>query len=152
MSNAFRELAKQRQQEPERDLSRCFADGCPCRGSMSLEGGRWTCTAHAFAPSEGWPRITAKLRDHAWLLAFMDDIQRMDKATDLKAWRAFATQFWAGQDDFCIPHEREEAGPYVYRMRGELLYRCGLSRRPVPRIPEPVKSRGNASRFAWRQA
>jgi hypothetical protein len=112
------------------------------------------CAAHAFAPSDKWPRVTEKLHEHSWLIAFMDDIQRIDTLRDSKApnWREYATSFWTGQDDYCLPHEKEEAAMYLLRMRAELQYRCGLGRRPVVRIPEPVKSRGNVDKFAWRKA
>jgi hypothetical protein len=131
-------------------VGRCAANGCPCRGSVSFDGGRWACTAHAFSFPDHWPRITEKLREHDWLVAFMDDVAGMDRAGG--DWRAFAAQFWANQDQHCMPDKVESAATYGYRMRGELLYRCGLGKRPPVKHPKPVKVRGNAASFVKREA
>lgn len=148
---------KQRTSEaakPPEDPTKCYAQHCPCKASMSLEGGRFVCTAHAFAPSDQWPAITEKLNEFRWLIAFIDDIRLMDQTRlkNMPTWREFATHFWTGQDSYCIPHAEEEALPYQNRMRGELLYRCGQMKRPAPRLPQPVKVRGNAARYLGRGA
>jgi len=153
MSNAFRDLAKRREQTlPPPPSDRCHADNCPCVGSMSLEGGKFCCAAHAFSPSDRWPAITGKLRDNQWLIAFTDDIARIERERNAKVpdWRAYAAQFWTGIDDYCLPDAQEEFLPYQNRMRGELLYRCGLMKRPAPRLPKPATSRGNAAGFLGR--
>ena len=155
MSNAFRELAKQRpQQEPEKNTGKCHADHCPCMGSVSFDGGRFCCSAHAFSVSDKWPAITEKLHEFRWLIAFTDDIQRMDQSQGKGApiWRDYAAKFWGGVDEHCMPHPKEDCLPYQIRMRKELLYRLGQIKRPEPRIPEPVKSRGNAGRLLHRGA
>lgn len=140
----------------DRDETRCAAIGCPCRGSVSLEGGRFICTAHAALPSDRWPLITERLREHDWLIGFVDEMQKMDRnppKPGQPGWREFATQFWQETDDFCVPRPREQALPYQNRMRLELLYRCGaMAKRPEPRIPEPAKSRGNAGMLLGRRA
>lgn len=135
--------------QPERDPSACVALGCPCRGSVSLEGGGFTCTAHSSVPADRWPMVTERLRDHLWLIEFIDTIAQMDRVIDKNApsWRDFAQQFWTGTDDYCLPDDREGFVPYSNRMRGELLYRCGLMKnRPAPRLPQvPIGLRfGNA--------
>lgn len=130
--------------EPEFQAG-CHAHGCPCRGTLSVEGGKWVCAAHAFIPADRWQDATRKLREHDWLIAFTDDVQRMDQTH--QDWRAYATQFWVNQDEFCIPDAKENAGPYGFRMRGELLFRCGLGKRPSPRIPKEIKRRGNAAAY-----
>jgi hypothetical protein len=150
MSNAFRELAKQRPpQEPDRNPVGCWASHCPCRGSVSLEGGKFLCSAHACVPSDKWPAVTEKLHQHSWLIELIDDIQRMDHERDAKLpdWRVYATKFWEGTDEHCIPDPKEDAIPYQNRLRGELLYRCGLAKRPSPRLPQIPKKRGNAASF-----
>lgn len=155
MSNAFRELAKQRPpSEPTHNPTGCWASNCPCRGSISLEGGHFVCSAHSAVPSDKWPRLTEKLREHDWLIAFTDDIARMDRAPekDAPSWREFAMKFWEGQDDYCQPNPKEGALPYQLRMRSELLYRCGLSKRPAPRLPQIPKVRGNAAAFIQKEA
>lgn len=155
MSNAFRQLASQRPpSEPERQSTNCHANHCPCRGTVSFDGGRFCCGAHAFAKQDDWPRITEKLHELKWLVAFTDDIQRIDQnpGKDTPDWREYATNFWSGQDDYCIPDPKEDCLPYQNRMRGELLYRLGQTKRPAPRIPEPVKSRGNAGALVGRRA
>jgi hypothetical protein len=145
---------KRKTQEAAEPVStlRCYANNCPCIGSISVDGGRWCCPAHAFAISDEWPRITSKLREHDWLAAFISDVQRMDRLNE--DWRGFASQFWASQDPPCVPHAQENAIPYANRMRGELMWRCGLSKRPQVRLPQPVKVRGNAAGkvFAERMA
>lgn len=137
--------------EPQRNPSACWASHCPCRGSVSLEGGHFTCSAHAAVPADQWPRVTEKLRDHDWLIAFTDDLARMDRAPekDSPSWRDFATQFWQDQAPHCVPHPQEGALPYQLRMRDELMHRCGLAKnRPVPRLPQVPKVKGNAARYA----
>lgn len=139
---------------PPRDESMCYANGCPCKASLSVSGGRFMCSAHAFANADDWPGITEKLMGLRWLMAFTDDVQRIEQVRlkDMPDWRAYATQFWKAQDEFCVPHPKEECMPYLIRMRAELLYRLGQRKRPAPRIPEPVKSRGNAGRLLQRRA
>lgn len=119
----------------------CEASNCPCRGTVSMGGDKFFCSAHAFADAALWPRVTEKLRDHDWLVGFHDDIQRMDRAS--QNWRGFAEQFWANQEDgeILAPHKQENAQPYMNRMRGELLYRAGLCKRASLRLPQPLKGR-----------
>lgn len=112
----------------------CYASNCPCRGTISL-GGHFLCGAHAFADALQWPRITESLRTHDWLIGLHDDLQKMDRQH--QDWRGYAVQFWANQDDGEVlqPHPKEGVVPYLNRMRGELLHRCGLSTRPALRLP-----------------
>lgn len=132
---------------PPEFSNRCHASGCPCRGTISMEGGHFLCSAHAFIPADQWPRVTQKLREHEWLIAFIGDMQRMDRHCE--DWRGFAVQFWHNQDDYCKPDSRENAIPYQNRMRAELLYRCGLVKRPAVRLPQPlIKRFGNAAQAA----
>lgn len=143
MSNAFRQLARQREEVAQpQNTSRCQANHCPCMGSISLGSDKFYCSAHAFSESEKWPRITEKLHEHDWLIAFHDDIKKMDRK--LEDWRAFAMQFWGNQEDAELlqPHPQEEATPYMNRMRGELGYRCNLNKRPSVRLPQAQKARG----------
>ena len=145
---SLRERTKAAAAMPEADQGpqMCMANNCPCRASLSIEGGKWLCTSHAFAPADKWPQISEGLRSHDWLIAFLCDIQRMDQAN--QDWRSFAEQFWDGQDDYCKPVagemkdgrriRAEHAIPYFNRMKGELDYRLGLVKRPVPRIPEDI--------------
>lgn len=156
MSNAFRELAKQRQQPemPQRNPALCYADHCPCMGSVSLEGGHFTCTAHACVPADQWPRVTESLHTHRWLIALIDDLADVERRRekDGPGWREYATKFWTGTDDHCLPDAKEEMLPYQNRMRGELLWRCKLGKRPAPRLPQVLKARGNAASFLNRGA
>lgn len=141
---------RQRTQEagtPPVDETRCAASGCPCRASVNLEG-RWACSAHGFAAFEDWPRITERLREFGWLLAFTDDVAKHARMPR-SYWREFASEFWADQDLHCVPDAKESAEAYGYRMRGEMLWRCGLTaKRPKVRLPkEPTGRRGNAAAF-----
>lgn len=137
-------------QEPERDPSRCIANGCPCRGSVSHDGSRFMCSAHADVPADRWPMLSERLRDHVWLIEFTDEMQKMDRQHG--DWRGFALQFWANSDQECAPVEGENAIPYQLRMRSELMFRCGLmTKRPTPLLPQqqPAKGRfGNAGGLA----
>ena len=146
-----RELATT-QSDAHEGPQKCQAIGCPCIASVQVEGGRWCCTSHAFSLPDLWPRITEGLRDHDWLLAFTRDVQKMDRRAE--DWRGFASQFWAGQDDYCMPHAQENAIPYFNRMKGELDYRLGLCKRPAPRIPQQAMHgrKGNAADSFRRQA
>jgi hypothetical protein len=130
--------------------AKCAANGCPCVASVQAEGGRWCCTSHAFALSDLWPQITEGMRDHEWLVQFIGEVQKMDRTN--KNWRSFASQFWAGQDEFCIPHPKENAIPYFNRMKGELDCRLGLCKRPAVRLPQEPRGRGNAANFLRRRA
>lgn len=147
---SYADIRKRAQEaaQPAAPRFNCVASNCPCRGTISFDGGRWVCSAHAFSIPDQWPRITEKLNDHRWLIEFIDQIQAMNRA--MEDWRAFSEQFWANQDEVCVPDEREEAVPYQNRMRGELLYRCGLSKRPGVRLPKQPTSRGNAA-DGWRK-
>lgn len=151
MTNAFRQMAAQKPKFEERDPSRCEANGCPYRASISMEGGKWCCGAHAFRPSHEWPMITEGLRDHLWLIEFTDEIRTMwHRHGD---WRGFAVQFWANADAVCQPHADEGCVPYMNRMRGELLHRCkAIPKRPALRLPQfsiPADAdQGNAARIA----
>lgn len=136
-----KQLASSAQPAAPAFSNRCHAEGCPCRGTISVEGGKFCCAAHAFVPADRWPGVSEKLRDHDWLIGFIDDIKKMRGKCE--NWRTFAQMFWDGQDEFCLPHDRENFEPYENRMRGELLYRCGLSKRPAVRLPQEVTRRGN---------
>lgn len=143
---------RQRTQEaaaPVESAGRCYAHGCPCRGTVSMDGGRFFCSQHIFAESDHWPAITQKLCELSWLVGFIDEIARMDRMH--KDWRAFSEQFWSGQDDFCIPAKQETFALYSLRMRGELMHRCGLAARPKVREPKIPTSRGNAAGFLARR-
>lgn len=145
---SLRKRTHEAAQEPDRNDTGCAAHGCPCRGSVSTEGGRFTCSAHAAVPSDRWPFVTERLLEFSWLIGFIDEMQKMDRQRG--DWRAFATQFWKDSDEHCLPHERENAGPYQLRMRAELMYRCGITKnRPEPRLPQAPKGRwGNAGGLA----
>ncbi len=141
MSNAFRALAKQREAVPEVNPAQCVAFGCRCRATTSVEGGKWACGAHAHVPSDRWDGVSHKVSDHKLLIEFIDEMRDMERAR--QDWRGFAQQFWANSDEYCMPVERENAVPYQNRMRGELLHRVGLiAKRPAPRLPQVVKTRG----------
>lgn len=145
--SGFRKRGEQ-PQEPERDESRCAANGCPCRGTVSLEGGRFVCTAHSAVPSDRWPLVTERQTEFRWLVEFIDEMQKMDRQR--QDWRGFAKQFWEESEPACMPHERENAAPYQLRMRAELLFRCGvLTKRPEPRLPKEFTGRfGNVAGLA----
>lgn len=138
-ANVRQKITEQAKPEPQVNLG-CYATGCPCRATMSVEGGRWCCLAHATQHSDRWPAITQKLREHVWLIEFIDEIKTMHRR--LEDWRGFAVQFWDGEDKACKPDPKEEFAPYENRMRGELLHRCGLMKRPALRLPKPVKPGG----------
>ena len=132
--------AKSADKEPTRDERNCAAYGCPCRATISLTGA-WMCISHAFAEPEDWQTITGKLKDLSWLLAFITDMQVMERKHE--DWRGFAQQFWKGIDDHCIPGPNESATVYQNRMRQELTHRIGQSaKRPQVRQPAPVKPAG----------
>jgi hypothetical protein len=133
-TTAFRALAAQKPQEPERDPTKCAANGCRCRASVNNAGNGWTCFAHAFSEVELWHRITAGVNDHEWLLGLVKDVRRMER--EHQDWRGYASQFWHGTDDHCKPLAFENCVPYVNRMLSELLHRIGQSpNRPIPRGP-----------------
>jgi hypothetical protein len=141
---SLRKRMQQTQQEPERDPGACVALGCPCKGSVSMEGGGFTCTAHGAIPSDRWPMVSERLREHRWLIEFIDEMRKMD--AEHGDWRGFAVQFWT-EDQYAAPVAGENAIPYQLRMRGELMHRCGLLKnRPAPRLPKaPAVGRfGNA--------
>lgn len=140
--------------QPIADDFGCHADGCPCRGTIRVEGLRWTCSWHAFAKPSMWPQVTQKLREHDWLLNFISEVSRLDRVRPKgNGWREYATKFWEGVDDHCIPHEKEDCGPYLNRMRAEIAHRCGItSKCPDPRIPSPPITRWNAAKYLGEQA
>lgn len=134
-------LAEQ-QQTNDVDVTRCEAYGCPCRATISVEGGRWTCVNHAFMVQDDWQNVTRKLNENKWLVDFIGDMQRM--AAKHEDWRGFASMFWAGTDEHCMPDPKEADVPYQNRMRGELMWRAGaIAKRPAVRLPKPVKPSGS---------
>lgn len=48
---------------PIRSPLMCEANGCPNRWSVSREGSRGLCSAHAWADKHAWPRITQEQLD-----------------------------------------------------------------------------------------
>lgn len=145
MTNAFRELAKQKPAFEEKDPKQCVANDCPCRASMNFGSG-WTCSAHGIVPADRWPTVTRGLRDYLWLSEFIDTMRTMDARCE--DWRGFAIQFWTNTDEWCKPVEGENAVPYQNRMRGEMLYRSGAAAcRPQIRLPKPRQARGIFSRL-----
>lgn len=147
MSNPFRDIAKQKPAVFEKDLTRCEAYDCPCRASVNLGSG-WVCSAHSGVPVDRWAELTRGLQNNKWLIDFIDEMRKMDSTH--QDWRGFAEKFWNGADDFCKPHDQEEAVPYQNRMRFELIFRAGgTPKRPPPHLPKPVQARGH---FAERQA
>jgi hypothetical protein len=133
------------QAQPVVNVSACHATGCPGRGTIAIEGGKFCCAAHAFAIADRWPVITHALNENRWLIEFMDEIKGMDRRCE--DWRAFALRFWTNQDEDCMPHSEERFIPYENRMRQELTHRCGLNKRPAVRLPRQIKARGNAASF-----
>ena len=132
----------------EADVTKCPAHGCKLRATVRLEGGSFCCNAHAWADPELWSLTTSRLNEHDWLSGFIDEMQKMDRKN--QNWRSFAVQFWENSDKFCQPEKGENAIPYQNRMRGELLFRCGLlPKRPQVRLPQAVKPSG---RFAKQEA
>jgi len=128
----------------------CYASHCPCLGSASVEGGKFMCAAHLNTQADAWPRITEKLHEHDWLIAFIGDMRRMERKYE--DWRGFAAQFWTGQDERCQPDPAESFGAYEYRMRAELMYRAGVARMPSVRRPKPITKRGNAAAYLAKEA
>ena len=124
------------------NTNKCEAYGCPCRGSISVEGSKFLCAGHAFIPADRWQAASTLFNDHIWLIEFVDEMKLMDGRH--QDWRGFATQFWAKDDDAQLmqPDPKENAVPYQNRMRGELLYRAGLMKRPAIRLPRPVQPGG----------
>lgn len=74
MSNGGFRAAAQRAREQREDDDRhphsgddplqCFANGCPARASMFVEGSRGFCSWHSGQPAREWPRITDEVRLH----------------------------------------------------------------------------------------
>jgi hypothetical protein len=141
-------MAKQKpSQVEEKDPAQCEAHGCPCRASVSVEGGRFTCHAHSAVPVDRWQSVTHALRENSWLAEFIDEVRTMESRH--QNWRAFAMQFWANADLECQPQPGEGSVSYQNRMRGELMFRAGaLSKRPQPRLIQPVKPGGVFSKAA----
>lgn len=119
---------------------RCTAYGCRLRGSTSVEGGGFQCTAHARTHPDLWQAVTQLLNEHDWLVAFIDDVRRLVNSPNTKAdWRAFARKFWTGIDDRCAPVKDEDGGAYELRMRLELLWRCKVTAQaPKPKVAGKV--------------
>ena len=133
------------------EVTRCHAIGCPCRGTISLEGGRWHCNTHAFALPSDWPRLTEGLRENDWLLQFIDMLL-VDPKKPPEDWRGIAVEFWAA-DPYGAPRDFETRRGYEYRMREELRWRLdGLKdgKRPEPRDKrsDRQKAAGNVVEMA----
>lgn len=133
----------------ERDQSRCYANGCPFRGTSDLGGsGRFMCICHRGKDSRDWPAITERCNEFSWLGDFIGDVLRLSgEWTRGQHWSVFATEFWREVEPECGPTdwEKKHAGLYAVRMMEELRWRCGAtSKRPQP-ATEPVRNpaRGN---------
>lgn len=137
-----------RDEEPE--ITRCIATGCPCRATISLDGGRWYCGHHAFALPSDWPLLTERLRENEWLLRFIDMLL-VDPTKRPEDWRGIAIRFWSA-DPHGAPRDFEERRSYEYRMREELRWRLGgeQGKRPEPKDkrPECAKAAGNVLAMA----
>lgn len=121
------------------DKSRCHADNCPCRGTVSLGGGPFLCAYHGWADGRDWARITAALHQHAWFLEFIAEATRLHLYPDRKGryWEARAREFWAEQPDMQpTPHECAHWPEYLQRLRHELGFRVGARKdRQEPKTP-----------------
>ena len=141
-------------QEPERDASLCYANGCPLRGTIDRgNAGRFLCVCHDGKEAHEWPRITEKAHEFRWLAEFIFDVQRLATTTARPAmnWDEFAARFWQDSDQHCMPSTFEAKFPqrYAYRMLGELRWRCGSeTQRPNP-AQEPAyrKAGGNMAQL-----
>ena len=118
------------------DGGKCTAYGCPLRGSVDLGGGgRYTCSAHAWASPEKWTGITAELREHDWLIGLMSDLRRPDMHA--KGWRSYADRFWREADPTMVPEADECRDLYLYRLHLELMHRVGARvKRPSVLVPQ----------------
>lgn len=133
---------------PERP--RCPANGCPFRPVVDVGmTGKMRCTLHAYAEPEDWPRITEQAQRHEWLGQFIADVQKLANALTKRdtTWQQYAVEFWRGQDEHCAPSEAElrNVSAYLYRMFGELSWRCGVSKNRPAKWADPNK--GKPSRF-----
>lgn len=134
------------------EVTRCHAIGCPCRGSVRVEGGRWTCGTHAFSAPDDWPRLTEGLLEHRWLLDFIDGLLTKPPSREPEPdWRGLAVAFWSA-DPFGAPRGFETRRGYEYRMREELRWRLAGQRgtRPEPKDKRPAAARtgGNVAAMA----
>ncbi len=143
MSFARSKKAAPAPQDDGPQITRCAATGCPCRATISLEGGRWHCATHAFAMPSDWPLLTERLRDNNWLLTFIDMLL-VDPNKKPEDWFGIATAFWAA-DPFGAPREFETRRGYEYRMREELRWRLAGEKGPRPEPKDKRTQRAKAS-------
>jgi len=84
MTNAFRELAKQRAAPDDSRTLMCSAHGCPQR--WSVDPGQ-LCSYHAWAETKDWPRITEDLFSMGpWELNPKKPVNTTQYPGDTKAW------------------------------------------------------------------
>lgn len=117
----------------EVDTTRCPANGCPCRASVSIGGAPSACSFHAHAESRKWPQISAGLRDHDWLIGFIRDLR---PETMYREWRDYATKFWQDAEPAMVPTADESREMYLYRLHLSLGFRVhARDKAPGPLIP-----------------
>lgn len=116
----------------ERDESRCFADGCSCRASISVEGGRWFCRFHAYKDNKQWPGITSRLAEFSWMVDLIGDIVKLDRAGDFSTARKLGADFFAESYTELIPAKAEPISAYIGRLNAALAHMVGSSAKPPP--------------------
>ncbi len=140
MATFAKDYKKSSPMEPHRIM--CIATGCPMRGSMSSTGGEnsFMCAPHFQGQPDEWPRITEALRESLTIRMAIDEILKIDEIS----WRSSVGGFPPKSqmmerffDDVSLKPQGEEftrKSWYEYRLRNELMFRAGLSRKPKVRI------------------
>lgn len=121
-----------------RPAGACAAWGCPCRGTRS-QGGDYLCSWHArLTDPSRLQDVTADLHRQSRLLEAIGELQALHTYPGKgrpyvhRAHRLFA------DDPHMQPTPREQAefDLYLWRLREEVAFRCGLiPHRPTERVP-----------------
>lgn len=126
--------------------NKCAANGCPLRGTIEPNGGRYVCVYHYTAQPDQWPRATEALHQHRNIIMGIDEvINTSDIDWSMGKWQMME-RFFDGEPDLQPTEaERKHRRWYEYRLHTWLLYLTGgVTKRPEPRKAlEPVKRRGN---------
>ncbi len=116
----------------------CSAWGCPCRGTRS-QGGEFMCSWHArVANVADLQDVTAALNRERSLIALIGELQALHNFPGKGAPHVHMAMKAFAHDEHMQPNELERAqfGRYLWRLREELAFRCGLiAGRPDPQVP-----------------
>lgn len=142
---SFIKARKRIEEAPQTEhSSKCVANGCPCRATVSSSG-PFSCIFHHVAVADNWPMVTEALIKHRQLRIAIDEVLSIsDSDWNRGKWEMMDMYF--DGNDYLRPsiEERQHKVWYYYRLMDWLMYLTGnKDKQPVPRKELPKAKPGS---------